>query len=163
MAPTSTLRIAIPALLAASALAGGASLARAQDGVRGAMCARGAASTAIPAGLLEARVVEEAAETDVPSIDAAAAAQRDRLAAREAWGVGDDILWCASADDPRCVPARHDVGGGVRLRLGGFVFVMPIAPPSGVPSAGSEAVRFPVEVLRGAVGVRDAPYRPPRT
>jgi hypothetical protein len=163
---TPLIRAAQLTLLAASAAVGvcasvATGVATAQDVAAGTMCARDATATAVPAWLVEAWMLDEAAVLDAQVADAVAALHRDRLGLREAFGA-EDVLWCASPDDPRCAPARHGAGGIVQLWLGGVVFVLPPRPATTVPPAAGTSVRPGNEVAGAADGVRRGILRPPR-
>ena len=76
-------------------------------------------------------------------------------------GDAGEVLWCVSADDPRCAPAHPSSGSTTQLGGGTTVFVIPASHPP-VADAPSRTLRDARERSCARMGVRRSLDRPPR-
>jgi hypothetical protein len=73
----------------------------------------------------------------------------------------DEILWCASPDDPRCAPAESGAGGSPRLGDGFMHWVVPARSP-GVAASPCVSLREVAALGGPSLGVVRSLERPPR-
>jgi hypothetical protein len=97
------------------------------------MCGvRGAASAALGSGVLVSAASGDAVAIEaswLPGAPVFGAMSSAPAAAPAATPDASEILWCASADDPRCTPADSDAGGSPRLGDGTLHWVVPARAP----------------------------------
>lgn len=72
-----------------------------------------------------------------------------------------EILWCASADDPRCAPADSDAGGSPRLGDGLLHWVVPARAPR-IAASPSRLLRDTAASGNPRAGASRSLERPPR-
>ncbi len=96
-----------------------------------------------------------------PAVPVFGAMSSAPVAAPDAAPDAPEILWCASADDPRCAPCDSDAGGSPRLGDGGWQWLVPARAPR-VAESPSSSLRSGDPAGRPHPGVSRAIDRPPR-
>jgi hypothetical protein len=131
------------------------------------MCSvRGVASApgALGSGVLVSVAPGEAVAIEaswLPGVPVFGAMSRAPVAAPAAGPDASEILWCASADDPRCAPADSDAGGSPRLGDGTLHWVVLARAPR-VAASPSTSLRDAATSGGPLGGVARSLERPPR-